>query len=366
MIMSDWEGPWVTADHAYEITKRGVPNGDRLFATVSEYDDYLAYIKKKKGYEPGDTLALIAPFLIAYGINNDFLVEVAKDNANFIKGSLEAIGALERLEYDLQIISTSYCQYVHYTTRLAGIFPKKISCTDFPIDAFSKTVDEKDKEFVRKKAQNIIGSSSLGISSSTREIDLTWQVRKKLEQLDRFFWQELPKTSFRELLNQIHPLGGHRKLEALLLTLKKNNLDLQDTAVIGDSITDWIMLKETKEAGGLAISFNGNDYAVRNANVAIISDNCLVTPVLVDLFFKTGLGNVEKVTNNWGLETLKETARKGEINPLLFESFLRMKNKAAENFPLAVWLDKDNIELTIKRSKEMRKSIRGVAIGSLG
>ncbi len=62
MINSDWEGPWVTADHAFDIMRHGIEGGDRLFTNISAYDDYLAYVVNKKDYEPGNTLTLIAPF----------------------------------------------------------------------------------------------------------------------------------------------------------------------------------------------------------------------------------------------------------------------------------------------------------------
>ena len=72
MINSDWEGPWVTADHAFDSMQRGIEGGDRLFQSISSYDDYLAYTMKKNDYEPGNTLALIAPFFIAFGLNDRF------------------------------------------------------------------------------------------------------------------------------------------------------------------------------------------------------------------------------------------------------------------------------------------------------
>jgi len=108
MINSDWEGPWVTADHAFDIMHQGIEGGDQLFTNISAYDDYLAYVVNKKDYEPGNTLALIAPFLIAFGLDND----------NFIAGSIKAIELLRR-SYTVNIISTSYHQYVHYTVYQA-------------------------------------------------------------------------------------------------------------------------------------------------------------------------------------------------------------------------------------------------------
>jgi len=366
MICSDWEGPWVTADHAYEVTKRGIPNGDRLFAGISEYDDYLAYVRKKEGYEPGDTLALTAPFLIAHNIDNKLLIDVAKDNANFIKGSLEAIKILGQLGYAMRIISTSYCQYVHYTTDLAGIPVRNTKCTYFPINKYSKVIKDKDKKFVKEKVKDIINLPRLGISASTTVEDLPSEALESIKKLDNFFWKELPETSYRHIFEEVKPIGGHRKFKALLEVLKEEGKELCESETIGDSITDWVMLKETKDAGGLSVSFNGNDYAVKNANTAVISDNCMVTPIVIDLFRKSGTEGVEKVASSWNYKTLKEAVQSGRISSSLFERFLEFTGGNADNFPEVVWITKDNLEATIKKSKEVRKRVRGVAIGSLG
>jgi energy-converting hydrogenase A subunit R len=39
--------------------------------------------------------------------------------------------------------------------------------------------------------------------------------------------------------------------------------------VVGDSITDFAMLGRVRDAGGIAIVFNGNEYAVPYANIAL-------------------------------------------------------------------------------------------------
>jgi len=366
LVKSDWEGPWVTADHAYETTKRGIPQGDKLFAGISEYDDYLAYVRKKEDYEPGDTLALIAPFLIAYGIDDKFLIDVAKDNANFITGSLEAIKTLNDLGYTLKIISTSYCQYVHYTTSLAHIPTKNTKCTYFPIDKYSKIIKDEDKKFVKEKVQGIIDLPKLGISASTTEKDLPPKVLEAIKKLDTFFWKELPETSYAQVLKEVKPIGGHRKFKALKETLDEEGKELYQSETIGDSITDWVMLRETRDAGGLAISFNGNDYAVRNANVAIISDNCMITLIIVDLFRRCGIEVVKEVTSNWNHKTLKEASQRGQVNSALFRKFLTFSRESLVSLPEAIWITEDNLEATIKRSKEARKAVRGKAIGSLG
>ena len=365
MVVSDWEGPWVTADHAFEVTKRCVPNGDMLFAGISEYDDYLSYVKKKEGYQPGDTLALIAPFLVAYDVNEKSLTTVAKENANFIKGSLEAIRMLGELGYSLKIVSTSYCQYVWHTTNLAGIPKTNTKCTFFPIDEYSLNIEEKDKEFVKEKVNEITSLPKLGITASTTEKELPLDAMHTIKKLDRFFWEELPKTSYKQMLEEVKPIGGYRKFMALEEALAEEHKALHQSETIGDSITDWVMLKKTKDAGGLSISFNGNDYALKNSNVAIISNNCMVTPVIIDLFNRAGIESVEEVTSNWNYNILKEASAKGHLNLSLFMRFLDSIDDISR-LPRVAWITEDNIEATINDSKKMRNTLRGVAIGSLG
>lgn len=367
MIISDWEGPWVIADHAFEVAKRGIPNGERLFSVISEYDDYLAYIKKKPGYEPGDTLAIITPFLIAYNLDSRFLLDVAIDNANFIEGALEAIKVLMEKDYPLKIISTSYCHYVHYTTALAGIPKTNVKCTLLEIDKYIGNINEKDKEFVRERAEKISRYLKLNISAATRVEELSITTLKIIQELDAFFWEELPKTSFREILNEIKPLGGYRKYRALLDFLNEESEDLSACIAIGDSITDWIMLKKTKDSGGLAVSFNGNEYAIRNSNVALISDTCLITPIIVDLFMKKGLFGVKQLTCNWTYENLEKAVRAQWVDPSLFKLLRqRFDKKSSAVLPLAIWIDDRNVEEVIRKSLEMRKRVRGVVVGSLG
>jgi energy-converting hydrogenase A subunit R len=367
VIVSDWEGPWVIADHAFEVTKNGIPNGEKLFSIISEYDDYLAYIKKKPGYEPGDTLALIVPFLIAYNLDSSFLLNVAKCNANFIEGALEAIKVLKDKGHSLKIISTSYCPYVYYTTSLAGIPKTDVKCTLLEIDKYLAKINEKDKNFVRKKAEIISRHPKLNISATTNLQELSEDTLEIINELDTFFWEELPKTSFNEVLYKIKPLGGNRKYLALLKFLEEANKGLNECTTIGDSITDWVILKNTKASGGLAVSFNGNEYAIRNSNVALISETCLLMPIIIDLFFNKGLFEVKKLTSNWTYENVKKAVESGWIDSSLFNLLLKSLTRSSKKeFPLAIWINDHNLGDIIKKSLDMRKKVRGATVGSLG
>jgi energy-converting hydrogenase A subunit R len=363
IVVSDWEGPWVIADYAYEIMNALMPDGDRIFSAISEYDDYLAYIRKKRGYEPGDTLALIAPFLIAYDVDEKGLQKTASDSARFITESIESLKTLSDLGYPVRIVSTSYCQYVWLTTALAGIPQENTKCTPFSITDFKQRIQEKDKELVKAIIPEILGLGKLGINASSTDQDLLPAARETISKMDEFFWELLPKTSFGPVLESIKPLGGSRKLRALEDILKVEGQELKTTVVIGDSITDWVMLKKVKQSGGLAISFNGNSYAIKNANLAVISNNCVITPILVQIFERAGLDGVRQVTKSWSLESLRTEVNNGHLDATLFHRFQELQTS---QLPEAHWVTGKTMEALIKTSTAFRKSVRGSAVGSLG
>jgi energy-converting hydrogenase A subunit R len=66
LIFFDMEGPLSIQDNAYELMKL-FPDGGQVFEVISRYDDLRA-LEGRDDYDPGDTLALIIPFLIHHGI----------------------------------------------------------------------------------------------------------------------------------------------------------------------------------------------------------------------------------------------------------------------------------------------------------
>src|SRR4030042_28601 len=88
----DLEGPLSPQDNAYDLMKL-FPNGDRVFEVISRYDDLLT-LESREGYEPGDTLALIVPFLVLHNISEDNITTLAA-RASFIGGADKLIPQLE-------------------------------------------------------------------------------------------------------------------------------------------------------------------------------------------------------------------------------------------------------------------------------
>ena len=91
IFITDCEGPISKNDNAFELTSHFIPNGNRLFTLISKYDDILADIVKRPGYKAGDTLKLILPFLKAYGVTNQAILEYSSKNVLLVPGAKEML-----------------------------------------------------------------------------------------------------------------------------------------------------------------------------------------------------------------------------------------------------------------------------------
>ena len=78
LFVTDCEGPLTRNDNAMEVAAAFVPDGAELFARLSRYDDFLADVLRKPGYNAGDTLRLIVPFLLAYGVGDRDVEEYSR------------------------------------------------------------------------------------------------------------------------------------------------------------------------------------------------------------------------------------------------------------------------------------------------
>src|SRR5512136_1298151 len=107
----DCEGPLSKNDNAQELSARFIPRGEAFFAVVSRYDDYLADVVKKPGYKAGDTLKLILPFLIAFGVTNEAIRSYSRSHVLLLPGAAETLRFL-RERMPCFIISTSYEHYI--------------------------------------------------------------------------------------------------------------------------------------------------------------------------------------------------------------------------------------------------------------
>ncbi len=129
-----------------------IPNGGQVFEVISRYDDLLT-LEEKEDYEPGDTLALIVPFLVLHRIGEEDIINFA-NRANLTGGAAELVSWLKSRGWTVFCISTSYEQYAHRITQRVGIPVQNVACTSFPLDRLRQTLCKEDAEMLEQAARD--------------------------------------------------------------------------------------------------------------------------------------------------------------------------------------------------------------------
>ncbi|MFQ5975408.1 MAG: HAD hydrolase family protein [Candidatus Hydrothermarchaeales archaeon] len=351
VICFDLEGPLSPQDNAYDVLALA-ENGHKIFEVISRYDDILT-LEAREDYEPGDTLRLIVPFLIYHGIGEEDIKKVSK-RAKIVSGVKEAVSELQNDGWDVFIISTSYQQHAHNIGEQIGISKENIACTKLEMEKYIINVGEADFSILEAIEKKIL-----------EELYPPTDDNKIKEVLDDFFFKKLKGTEMGKIFNEISVVGGQRKVNALLKFAKKAGKGLDEVVVVGDSITDFKMLGVVKENGGIAVVFNGNEYAIPYANVAMATPDQRTLLVITAAFIKGG----KKETMD-AVKTLEKSGLENtpvEILPNTVREILDSKNLKAKppKFNLLEDADKDKIEEVIRIHKDMRSYMRGEA-GKLG
>jgi len=356
-FISDCEGPISKNDNAFELTAQCVPGGDRLFTVISRYDDVLADVLKRENYKAGDTLKLILPFLKAYKVTNKTMQDFSAKSLVLIPHVKEALRHIRRIAQAF-IVSTSYEHYIRALCEAIDFPYLNTYSTRVDLDRYELEAGE--EEGLKRLAQEISGMPIIEIPPRAKSLeDFPEEYRRAVKRLDDIFWKEIAGMKIGKLLNEVNPVGGYEKAEAVRDAAKRANVGLEDVIYVGDSITDVEAFRLVKNHGGLTVSFNGNRYAIREAEVAVLSESSLVTSVIAELFAFHGKGGTLEILERWGREALRKCNVSKELLEKVFSIF-------PERLPKVELITDENVETLTLESEEFRKRVRGEVVGGLG
>lgn len=339
-FVTDCEGPVSLNDNALEIVSAFIPNGASFYGKISRYDDYLADIVKKPGYKAGDTLRLIIPFLKAFDVTNGMIEEYSRYHIIFVPGAKETLSRVQEEMY-AYIISTSYYPYINALCAESGFPVENTYSTEINIDYHTLEKQEKDRIKAIKEQIDELPEFDLP-HEATHFDELPDDSRKTIKYLQHVFWEELPRMHAGHLLASVNPIGGAEKARALDDSLLRTGKTLENVMYVGDSITDVQAFQATKKNGGLAVSFNGNRYAIETAEIALVAENTKAISLVADAFETGGKSDVYRLLSEMDTHIMKEIKAR-----------------------CAVVIDENNREDIIQKSQAMRSKIRGIA-GHLG
>ncbi|MEM2979313.1 MAG: HAD hydrolase family protein [Methanomassiliicoccales archaeon] len=357
-FVTDGEGPITKNDNAFELCAAFIENGEKFFSVISRYDDVLSDVFHRQGYKAGDTLRLILPFLKAYGVTNQKMIEFSRSDILLVPGAKRTMRFVRELMQSF-IVSTSYEHYVNAVCEAIGFPFENTYCTRVNLD--SCKIDSWEENILRNYAKEIASMDVIEIPPNAKRLeDFNKKDEETIKRLDEIFWEEMTDLASYELILEVNPIGGEEKAAAILDVCRRTGIGIEDTMYVGDSITDVEAFKMVREAGGITVSFKGNSYAVRNAEIAVLSHDTVVTSVLAETFYKGGKESVLELVENWNLEYIRKM---GYVHEYLVKELIKV---FPEKLPLVVKVTPENMSEIAALSSKFRKTVRGEAIGALG
>ena len=343
-FITDCEGPLTLNDNAFEISAHFIENGDDLFKILSLYDDYLVDIVKKENYKAGNTLKLILPFFVSENLKNKDLVDFSKNNIYAVNDSKFLLSYLKNA-MNTYIVSTSYGQYIEAVSNYMELPFENTFYTGVDVDAL--TLNDEELKKINEFKKTILKNPT------------------DYELFDEIFFSEIPKMEIYEKIKEVNVVGGEGKKLAIDGIIERDNIDINNMLYIGDSITDVEPLDFARKNNGISISFNGNEYPLKVAEIAIVSPSAVTTAVIANIYSEHDKNKVLDFINNYNATDDYE---------MLFEEYdidLEIKNKffnvfSDDDYPIIQIINEDNFDEILKISKDMRTNIRGQDIGGLG
>ena len=342
-FITDCEGPLTLNDNAYELCANFIENGGELFKILSLYDDYLADIVKKQNYKAGNTLKLILPFFAAENLTNDNMVEFSANHIYAVNDSKFLLEYLKKA-MNIYIVSTSYGQYIEAVSNYMEVPFENTFYTDADVDILKLNDDEIQKIMEFKEM----------ILNNPEDYEL----------FDDIFFSQIHEMAIYEEIKKIEVVGGMGKKLAVDEIIQRDSIDKNQIFYIGDSITDVEPLDFARKNNGISVSFNGNEYPLRVAEIAVVSSSAVTTAVLANVYAENDKNKVLEFIKDYNIsDDLKRLFDDYNIDSEIKDKFFTVFR---ENYPLIHTVTDENYEDILKASKDMRNNIRGQDIGGLG
>ena len=350
-FVTDLEGPVTRNRNALELCERFIEGGGRFFAQLGRYDRVLAEILHRPGFKAGDRLRLILPFLKAYGASDHNVLEFSRT------GLLVLPGAEKTMRYVQEImacfmVSSAYEHYVSVASERLGFPFDNAFCTRISLD--SVKMEEWEARTLRNLAQEVVALPLLEIPSGARSIGaFSSKDQSTIQRLDDIFWTEATDLPSFRLVMETSPIGAEEKAGAVMDVCKKTGVGVEDTMYVGDGTTDSQALRLVRKGGGFSLAFNGNHEAVREADVAVMSGNTVVTSVLAEAFYKGGKDAVLDLADNWTLEGIR---RSGTVHDYLVKE---LERTFPGGLPNLARVNASNVAEITRSSVTFRQTVRG-------
>ena len=325
---------------------RFIRNGGKLYDILTAYDNISSYGLNREDRRSGDSLKTMIPLLKAAGVTDSSVYDFFAKDMSLMPGS-EVIHHINSI-MTVSLVSETY---EHHTMALCDSLKlpaDSILCTNVSFDSLN--IEKQEAKRFRDFATDI---SKMDVPKITSRYDQQYLDPKDqliLETIDDLI-ERMNESDIVYQMNEIKPIGGNEKAFSLMDMKRRTEVDLNCTAYLGNNGTDYPAMDIVRDNEGLSLSFNGDAYAVRGSNVAVLSQNSIVAAVLVTEFYNEGLEGVYSLIGSWDRAKLakREFSDRHLMNAML--------NAFPSALPEVFVVNDENLERVIKESERFRKKL---------
>ncbi len=352
IFVSNCRGFITMNNYMRDLCARFIRNGAHFYDVLVRYDELTAYVLGREDTTAGNSLKWVVPFLKANGATDHLVNRFSKEDVRLMPGAPEAIRYIA--SQMPSFITTSVFEHGMMDISAELNAPTcEVSCSKMELDSvqFSRTESRK----LREMTETI---SSLRIPKVEYELNVPIEVNeadvKIIRTLDDILQERIPELNAMSLMESVVPVTSHKKAYRLLDIRRYTNIDLESTFYVGGDNTDFQAIDLVRDGGGVSVSFNGTDFAVRGSTIAILSKDSTVGAVFAEQFFSRGIESMLDLARNWDRRYLKE-ARFPDRN--LVDAMLAAHPR---KLPEVYIIDRRNVDEIAKKSAAYRKRLLGV------
>ena len=335
-----------------DLCERFIRNGGHFYDVLARYDELTTYVLGREEATGGSCIKWAVPFLKAFGATDHLMHQYSRESMVLMPNAARTMGYISKILPTF--ISSS--MYEHTMMEVMDAIDAPLCeqyCSKAEMDQANFGRAEARK--LRDMAQEI---SALRIPKVDYELNVPMEVDeadiKIIKTLDTILQDRMPELSAMNLMESLTIVTSHKKAYQLLDIRRQTNIDLDSTFYIGGDQSDFQSLDLVKDSGGMAVSFNGSEYAVRGSNIAILSKESTVGAVFAEEFYDKGLQAVLDLASNWDRKYLK--------NADVHDTHL-MQTMLSENprkLPEVYIIDKDNVDEISEKSDAYRRKLLGI------
>jgi len=323
---------------------RFMRNGGRLYDILTAFDNIQSFDLNCDDRESGDSIKTLVPLLKAAGVTDSSVHEF------FVKDMALTPGS-EVIHYMNRIMTTSIVSeaYEHHAMALCDSLKlpaDSIHSTNVSFDELE--MEREEAKRFREFAANISKMDIPRISSNGSAEYIGQKDQMIMDTVDEII-AKMDGMDFMYQIEEMRPIGGNGKALSLMEMRRKTEVDLECTAYIGNNATDYPAMDIIRDNDGLALAFNGDSYAVRRSNVAVMSPNSTVAAVLISEFYAKGLEGVYSLIGSWDRDKLSKI---GCSDRHLMNAMLKV---FPSKLPEVMIVDDDNADVAAKESERYRR-----------